>query len=61
MNDTDKKQMLSRESIGIYVRTHLYYIGEGIGSHGRKREISVKRALSQSTHISFPLMLLSLF
>lgn len=59
VNGTDKKQMLSRESIGIYVRIHLYYIGEGIGSHGRKREILFKRALSQSTHISLPVMSLS--
>lgn len=59
MNGTEKKQMLSRESIGIYVRTCLYNIGGGIGRHGRKIEIPFKRP--QSTHISLPVMLLSLF
>lgn len=61
MYGSDKKQILSRESIGVYVRTHLHYIGEGIGSHGRKREIPFKRALSQSTRIILPVLLLSLF
>lgn len=53
MYSSDKKQILSRESIGIYVRTHLHYIGEGIGSHGRKREIPFKRTLV-TEHTYYP-------